>query len=328
MIKNAIVPIRDRTNLYSSIQIEKYVSNGRLTLEEASSNTPSLSNIHLFGLIAQLTYQDASAIKEDFSKIGFVANTLTSDSLQTVVSYDAEDSYIIAFRGTSNPTNWARDDARIKLIDVQIQNQYVSVHRGFWYALDSQWSAEGGIYSSLKSNSEFKNAQYHISGHSLGGGMAFLCALKLLDLGIPEENIQLYTYGQPRTFGDSIQSVIGKKIYSFFTGTSVKSSSETLQELMKNVEYYRIVNEDDIVPRIPPEITTCIPCGYKHFGKLVYLDHGTVTYPEFQEDDIVLQEWQDHLMTPYLDNISATLSGDTKIASTLGENESELWSDI
>ena len=78
----------------------------------------------------------------------------------------------------------------------------------------------------------------YITGHSLGGGMATLAAGRQ-----QQRCVYLYTYGSPR---------VGNKEYGFNF----------------NVNCYRVQNNNDIVPRVPPWIL-----GYKHIGTNVYINH-------------------------------------------------------
>ncbi|NDB83110.1 MAG: lipase family protein [Alphaproteobacteria bacterium] len=286
-----------------------------VSLEASSTPKVSLSDIYLFGAIAKSTYEMKGQTEYILAQDGFYVNNIRDhDFLKSIISSNSAGDRIIAFRGTDNSANWIRDDARVRMEDIRIADKIVPVHRGFLHAVNLHWEDsdqdhKDGMKSEIMSKDDFKEVQYYITGHSLGGGMAFICSLKLLDLGIPAKNIHLYTYGQPRVFGDSIEAIITRSLTLLFTGKAWEPSYEIIDSLMKDIEYYRIVNEDDIIPRLPPESHHCLSFGYKHYGQLVYLDHGKVTYPEKQEDDIEISEWRDHLMDPYLNNIELALTG-------------------
>ena len=77
-----------------------------------------------------------------------------------------------------------------------------------------------------------------MTGHSLGGGMATLAAGRQ-----QQRCVYLYTYGSPR---------VGNKEYG----------------LNFNVNCFRVQNNNDIVPRVPPWVL-----GYRHIGTNVYINH-------------------------------------------------------
>ena len=72
-----------------------------------------------------------------------------------------------------------------------------------------------------------ENCEIIISGHSLGGAIASLVGCYFLELGVKEENIQVYTFGAPP---------IGSKVFCDL--------------YRKRLQAYRIVNEFDIVPKL------------------------------------------------------------------------------
>lgn len=83
-----------------------------------------------------------------------------------------------------------------------------------------------------------------ITGHSLGGALATLCALDMRLTYDGQHEIDLYTFGAPRVGNSDFQALFNE---------SVPNS-------------YRIVNGQDIVPTIPGEFL-----GYRHVGHEVNL---------------------------------------------------------
>ena len=84
---------------------------------------------------------------------------------------------------------------------------------------------------------ERKDRPLYICGHSLGGAMATVCASHM-----PEAD-ELYTYGSPRALS--------------------RKRCKALQ-----VPHKRHVNNNDIVPKVPPALLM-----FKHHGQLCYLNH-------------------------------------------------------
>ena len=125
-----------------------------------------------------------------------------------------------------------------------------------------------------------------ITGHSLGGAMATLCAARL---GNSEEmkrlgvKTSLITFGQPRVGDGNFKKLFDKK--------------ETTNNVMDG--YLRIVNEQDVFARVPPKSGIWIPDGvletslsssidasqwtfsYEHAGDCVwYRDDGRILFRE------------------------------------------------
>lgn len=84
----------------------------------------------------------------------------------------------------------------------------------------------------------------YFCGHSLGGAMATICAGRCLLSYIDSNPKQLFTYGSPR---------VGCKNYIGYV----------------KLDYYRFVNNNDIVTRVPPTWM-----GYAHAGKEIYFNRN------------------------------------------------------
>ncbi len=141
---------------------------------------------------------------------------------------------VIAFRGSSSVRDWITDlDARKRelfFLDVEI-------HEGF-----------AAAYQSVKAEIlAFLLAQHGkpiiITGHSLGGALAMLCAFDVHGLAHLHN---VYTFGQPRC-GDA---------------RFAECYNAELQLLT-----FRLVNNLDIVPRLPGALL-----GFRHAGTEVFLD--------------------------------------------------------
>lgn len=147
---------------------------------------------------------------------------------------------IIAFRGTEPKVlkDWVTD-ARVKLVTKgQIPPQ---THEGFSNALDSVFDQIDKTLSGLRGS----GALLYITGHSLGGALATLCAARLAHSNT--YSIQgLYTFGCPRVgngdFAQTFRSLVGPVAY-------------------------RLVNNEDLVTRVPPRTL-----GYSDVGEMVYID--------------------------------------------------------
>ncbi|CAJ0871116.1 8252_t:CDS:2 [Entrophospora sp. SA101] len=113
------------------------------------------------------------------------------------------------------------------------------VHTGFFKAfLESRKDVIEEVTNFMETNPDFKVV---LTGHSLGGAIATLTALDLVQNNkklVSEENLFIFTYGLPR---------IGNQEFANFVDSQLKLN--------------RIVNFEDAVPRLPPKFL-----DYKHSG--------------------------------------------------------------
>lgn len=139
---------------------------------------------------------------------------------------------IVAFRGTETLlADWLTD-----LNAIGTTKTYGRVHRGFWAAFQGVADLLDAAIADLGAPTLV------LTGHSLGGALAVIAAAEWLNkyrIG------SIYTYGQPAA---------GK---GYFTGF--------MQENFDN-RFYRFVNDDDIVPMVPPL--------YHHTGQLYHFGPG------------------------------------------------------
>lgn len=155
----------------------------------------------------------------------FLARSITGQAERFGFIIQSEEHIIVAFRGTTTTADWISD-----AIATQRKFKCVSdsglTHVGI---SDIYYSAREQILSTLKRLSEEK--ALIITGHSLGGALAVLCAVDVSS-NSKFNNPMVYTYGAPRV-GDP---VFAKK----FAGT---------------VNYsYRFNNRFDVVTHLPPHI--------------------------------------------------------------------------
>ena len=109
------------------------------------------------------------------------------------------------------------------------------VHQGFKDALEEVWLDLLPYIKQLDS----KGRKIWMTGHSLGAALATLCASRYGNVQ------QVYAFGCPRIGNDVFRDKLDVKIY-------------------------RIVNNDDIVARVPP------PGAYVHVGELKFIDEDGI----------------------------------------------------
>lgn len=101
-----------------------------------------------------------------------------------------------------------------------------------------------------------------VTGHSLGAGIAMLATCYLLlnyewtDL---PQSLCSVTAGSPRCCGQLMCNLVESRLQSF--GFS------------KKVRIYRVVNDNDIICKVPPK-----SLGFRHFVKPVFLGNGKVNW--------------------------------------------------
>jgi triacylglycerol lipase len=200
----------------------------------------SVANMAYLAYCAEAVYSPPEESKAKFEQLGFKINGVEHfidfpDTNTQAIAVGDEEKIIIAFRGTENLDDWKTN---INL--AKAAWKVGMVHSGFYKSIDSVWPTAIARLESLRTN----NQPIWLTGHSLGGALATL-ACATIDQELPDYEIAgIYTFGQPRV-GDSI-----------FTQACDKTTKE---------RFFRVVNNNDIVPRIPR-------FRYMHNGTLLYFD--------------------------------------------------------
>jgi triacylglycerol lipase len=201
---------------------------------------------------------------------------------------------VIAFRGSSSPQDFLQDakfdmEPLAYLRHNSAQPCTVQVHRGFLEDFDALNVAV--VNQVRRSLATFERVSPHpkiyITGHSLGGALAILCALEFSRQKLSPAAV--ITFGQPRvgnaTFRDLYNAALGDITH-------------------------HVVNADDPIPLTPPLLF-----GYRDEGNEVFLPraHHAVINPsigfEIVSDVLgALASWRkrklafipNHLMKAYL----------------------------
>jgi triacylglycerol lipase len=131
--------------------------------------------------------------------------------------------HILVFRGTNDLKDWVTN-----LDTVTVENsQGGSVHKGFKNALDKVWPSLQPVLDNL-------DTPVFFTGHSLGGALAVAAAARSVKLPLA-----VYSFGSPRV------------------------GNSDFNALLEASPVYRIVNNSDLVPTLPPS-----KFGFKHAGTL------------------------------------------------------------
>ncbi len=159
-----------------------------------------------------------------------------NDGIDACYFAETQDKVFLVFRGTMPPTDINNGNDFLRVImdwlnDAELeqrQGAYLpgKVHKGFLDSLNNLWP---GISTFKLSDALQAHKKLYITGHSKGGGLAFLAAARLLR----EKSILptgVYTYAAPR---------VGNQEFAL-------GYDSQLQALTTRYEY-----QDDIVPHLP-----------------------------------------------------------------------------
>ncbi|MEM6330250.1 MAG: lipase family protein [Planctomycetota bacterium] len=189
----------------------------------------------LFAELSCLSYFSRAVAGHGANEIGFPETRFYDrDGAQAYLFANASDTVIIC-RGTE-PHEWNDIQADLDAV-TDVAETIGRVHRGFKREVDDLWPR---LEEALISN----ELPLWFAGHSLGGAMAAICAGRCKLSHINSTPEALFTYGSPR---------VGNQRYVNHV----------------RLKYYRWVNNNDIVPRVPPRWL-----GYRHTGHEFYLDRN------------------------------------------------------
>ena len=186
-------------------------------------------------ILSGLAYGEPSEVNKKFRKHGFYDTKFCNKrGAQCYVVWNDTDA-VICFRGTE-PKEMSDIKADLNAIQKQGLHNKGDVHGGFQGEINKLWDLI------VEKINELKDHKIYITGHSLGGAMATICAKRLQEQKVEVQC--LYTYGSPR---------VGDRRW-------VKS----LQ-----IPHYRFQNNNDVVCKVPFWIM-----GYRHHGKNVYIGYN------------------------------------------------------
>lgn len=246
----------------------------------------------LLAELSMIAYLPPKETEKAALSLGFTETTFYNNDGSQAYSFANQHDIVIAFRGTE-PNEW--NDIKADIDATKALAETVGhVHRGFKKEVDDVWPQLEKMLISHKQNLVKK---LWFTGHSLGGAMASICAGRCLLSHIDTQPEQVHTFGSPR---------VGTKRYINHA----------------KIDYFRWVNNNDIVTRTPPAWL-----GYRHSGKEMYLnaqgeltelnavqrkaDHwkGFVLGIKNRE----LDHFSDHLIDRYVDYIYKEVESSTGV---------------
>lgn len=199
----------------------------RLRLDWNSEDVARWPAAETLAQMSDLAYQPPYLASRRFRDLGFpkVMTIAHASMLGYVVS--GEDVTVITFRGTNfkELSDWIRNADAVATADTP----HGKVHRGFHEALVS---LQPQVNEILK---DCDTTHLWVTGHSLGGALALLCAYQL-EQDAPMSVSGVITYGQP---------MVARRDFADYIDTELRG------------RFARFVNRDDIVPRLPPQHVAC-----------------------------------------------------------------------
>ena len=203
--------------------------------------------LKLEGPVSDLSWIQKSLLFAELSRLAYAAPEAVENIVYEAVldqcvfiARDGAEAYvlgnrfdcIIVCRGTE-PNQW--NDIKADANAWTVASEVGRVHSGFHSEVNELWPL-------LEQNIKENQRPMWFSGHSLGGAMAAVCAVRCKISPIPSNPQAIFSYGAPR---------VGDRSYTSFL----------------KVKHYRWVNNNDIVPRVPPRWL-----GYRHMGQEIYIN--------------------------------------------------------
>lgn len=176
----------------------------------------------ILGLLSKTAYEDDHEMMKFLAQgMGFEECQIFKMANSAAYALIGDEVVVIAFRGTefTSLSDWQTDAyTKFKLVP-----GVGRMHSGFYNAYED---VRRDVEHTLRNH---EGKKIWLTGHSLGGAMAVVCAVQLnrKNLGRPH----IVTFGQPRVGDNSTARWIDGKFFR---------------------KYQRIVNDNDIVPRLPP----------------------------------------------------------------------------
>ncbi len=205
-----------------------------IALDRPISDLSWIQKSLLFAELSRLAYASPERVEKIVYEAGLDQCTfIARDGAEAYVFGNRFDCMIVC-RGTE-PNQW--NDIEADANAWTVVSEVGRVHSGFHTEVNELWPL-------LEQQIKEDQRPMWFSGHSLGGAMAAVCAVRCKISPIPSNPQAIFSYGAPR---------VGDRSYTSFL----------------KVKHYRWVNNNDIVPRVPPRWL-----GYRHMGQEIYINRN------------------------------------------------------
>ncbi len=195
------------------------------------------------------------------------------------------DDIFIVFRGSDEKQDWIRNFT----YDMIPYKSLGMCHKGFYLSFYDIWLLIVDKLITMPKKNLIP------IGHSLGGVLANLATIELIIadyLGNPKAT---YTFGQPKGCNKQLRDFVDRNFK----------------------EYYRMVNNNDIAPRVPSQIQ-----GFYHCGKRLYATRNKIIKTDISKWELIkdrfygfieaitepgLEYLKDHPIQTYIEAIETTM---------------------
>ena len=239
-------------NLSPPYKEYQYFQGSQKYVYQFNATSFNLINAWWLAEASTLVYADEDFVRSRFVEAGLPEVKFFEDQSTQCYVANNDKFAIVAFRGSEiwkkrESFDLNRVIADLKTdIDIRLTDwpQGGKVHRGFKKGLDEVWLDLLPHISKLQG----EGCRIWVTGHSLGAALATLFASRYGKVA------GVYTFGSPRVGNADFKAHI-------------------------NVKIYRIVNNEDIVPWVPP------PGLYVHVGELKFIDRNGIIRDTMDENE-------------------------------------------
>ena len=202
------------------------------------------------------------------------------------IATEGENIYV-SFRGTANVMDDVDDIDAIQAPYTFVSNGG-NVAQGFLGVYTGIESTILNKVNELAMTGDFNNL--FITGHSLGAALAFLAFPDFSQNVGPIDSVSMYNFAGPAA-GDS----------QFVTTYEAQESLNRIS--------FRIVNTNDLIPKLPPQGLNCLLFSYEHVGGKFDILFGTLLpeLPDFADDDCDLITIGEQIGDYLIDNLDGIL---------------------
>ena len=211
----------------------------RLRLDWDAHDPPRWPAAGVLAEVSGAIYESPGSAADTLDDLDFDVVERFSSGPTAGAVLSSGDVTVVAFRGSDDRYDWLAN-----LNALTTPSPHGEVHRGF----DGLY---GPIRKDVRRAVRAADARHlWVTGHSLGGALAVLCAVDLLDEGYELDGV--VTFGQPMVGREELAGHLDRVL---------------------DRRFVRFMNGSDLVPRVPPHFT--------HGGSLVWFTGGTIkrTYP-------------------------------------------------
>lgn len=212
--------------------------------------------------MSQLAYEtnDLKKVRGILTTWGWTLRGCHAGRISSVLPLTSAKGFIASREGVSILTFAGTEPVSLAdwILDFSIHENADGVHDGFGAGVDAVWNA---ISAALRAGGPAPADKVFITGHSLGGALAAVAALRLVKDRVVDLDRVLgaYTFGMPRTGSD-----VFARDYRAVADSRLANRT------------YRMIDGDDIVPQVPPRET---PFAFRHVGCAVACAHGALFDP-------------------------------------------------